>query len=131
MTDRNPCREHRCHICCLDTRMTLTEDDVRRLEAAGHRDFCRVNDDGDLELVNRGGRCVFLADGRCRVYDLRPEGCRLYPLVLNLPSGRVVRDELCPHRLEFPVTGERAARLRRSVELERDEAARRRWRFSG
>ena len=106
--------------------MTLTEADVERLRGAGHRDFARVNGDGDLELVNREGRCVFLEDGRCRAYEVRPEGCRLYPLVLDLGDGRVVRDLFCPYRDEFPVTAERVRRLRRSVELEAIEARRRR-----
>jgi Fe-S-cluster containining protein len=52
--------------------MTLTEADVERLRSAGYQDFARVNGDGDLELVNRDGRCVFLEDGRCSVYRVRP-----------------------------------------------------------
>lgn len=106
--------------------MTLTEADVERLRSAGYRDFARVNGDGDLELVNRDGRCVFLEDGRCRVYRVRPEGCRLYPLVLDLDDDRVVRDRFCPYWREFPVTAERVRRLRRSVALEAVEARRRR-----
>ncbi|HSN54590.1 MAG TPA: YkgJ family cysteine cluster protein [Candidatus Sulfomarinibacteraceae bacterium] len=122
----SPCRRHDCHACCVATRMTLTEADVERLRSAGYQDFARVNGDGDLELVNRDGRCVFLGDGRCRVYRVRPEGCRLYPLVLDLGDDRVVRDRFCPYWREFPVTAERVRRLRRSVALEAVEACRRR-----
>ena len=34
MIQLTPCLKFGCHICCLDTRMTLTEADVARLEAA-------------------------------------------------------------------------------------------------
>jgi Fe-S-cluster containining protein len=123
----DPCARHGCHLCCLDTRMTLTEGDVARLEAAGFKDFFRLNTEGDLELRNHGGRCVLLDGGRCSAYAARPEGCRLYPLILDLQSDRVVRDEYCPHRGSFPITTGEAERLRRSVAVERIEAERRQW----
>lgn len=106
--------------------MTLTEADVSVLESAGHSDFVRLNPKGDLELRNRNGRCVFLKKGRCGVYEIRPEGCRLFPLILEMPSDRVVRDEFCPHWRDFPIDATGAARLRRSVALETAEAERRR-----
>ena len=111
--------------------MTLTEADVTLLESAGFSDFARLNPNGDLELKNRDGRCVFLEDGRCGVYDLRPDGCRLYPLVLDLGLDRVVRDDFCPHYEDFLIDPDRAARLRRSVARESTEAAKRRRRNSG
>jgi Fe-S-cluster containining protein len=107
--------------------MTLTEADVRRLREAGFEGFARLNRDGDLELVSRDGRCVFFDAGCCQVYTLRPEGCQLYPLVLDLAADRVVRDRFCPHRLEFPLSPELVRRLRRSVAVEEAEARRRRW----
>jgi|YNPBryunderm2012_1023409.scaffolds.fasta_scaffold09304_4 hypothetical protein len=107
--------------------MTLTEADVARLEAAGERCFYRVAEDGSWQLVNVEGRCVFLSpSGTCTVYQLRPEGCQLYPLVLDLGSGRVVRDPFCPHRREFPSSRQARQRVQDSVAREADEARRRR-----
>ncbi len=127
----NPCRRNDCNLCCYETRMTLTEAEVARLEAAGFSGFTRENRDGDLELVNSNGRCLFL-DGRdCGVYDLRPDGCRLYPLVLDVGSGRVVLDEFCPHRAEFPIAADAVAELRRSVARESFELVERRRRTGG
>jgi hypothetical protein len=81
--------------------MPLRLADVARLAARGHavRDFAR-EDGGWLVLANEGGACVFLRDGRCSVYDDRPEGCRLYPLVYEEDAGPAM-DELCPWRNEF------------------------------
>lgn len=122
----NPCRRHECHLCCVDTRMTLTGADVSALESAGHSDFARLNSRSDLELKNSDGRCIFLADGRCAVYEIRPEGCRLFPLILDIGVDRVVRDEYCPHWREFSIDADAADRVRRSVEIETVEAEKRR-----
>ena len=118
---KNPCFDHDCHICCLNTRMTLTEADAARLEAVGHRDFFFVNDDHDLQLINEDGHCIFLVDGRCSVHDDRPEGCRLYPLILDLSVDRVVLDTFCPWAKEFTFTEDDRVELRRSVTDEESE----------
>jgi Fe-S-cluster containining protein len=95
--------------------MTLTEEDRRRLESAGHRDFYFVNDNHDLQLVNVGGHCIFLVEGRCSVHADRPEGCRYYPMILDLSVDRVVLDAVCPWATEFSFTTEDEVQLRRSV----------------
>jgi len=104
----NPCLDHQCSVCCHDTAMPLREADVVRLAALGHdpERFAR-EDDGWLLLRNEKGACVFLRDGTCSVYEHRPEGCRLYPLVFEEDTGPEM-DELCPWRAEFhPGTQER------------------------
>ena len=118
---RNPCFEHDCHACCLNTRMTLTEADAARLEAVGCQDFFFVNDDDDLQLVNVDGHCIFLVDGWCSVHDDRPEGCRLYPLILDLSVDRVVLDAFCPWAKELTFTQDDTVQLRRSVTDEERE----------
>ena len=95
---------------------------MARLEAAGQREFCFVNDDHDLQLWNVDGHCVFLVDGRCSVRDDRPEGCRLYPMILDLSVDRVVLDSVCPWATEFTFSDDDVVRLRRSVAEEEREA---------
>ena len=117
----NPCFEHDCHICCLDTRMTLTEADVERLRTAGHRDFFFVNVDHDYQLKNVDGHCIFLFDGRCSVHDDRPEGCRTYPMILDLSVNRIVLDDVCPWSSEFSFSQDDEVRLRKAVVDEESE----------
>jgi len=105
--------------------MTLTEADVSRLEAAGFQDFFIVNDDHDLQFVNVDGHCIFLVDERCSVHDDRPEGCRLYPLILDLSVDRVVLDAFCPWAKEFTFTQDDRVQLRKSVAEEENEAKKR------
>ena len=126
MDRADPCHAHQCHVCCLNTRMTLTEADVQRLEGAGHRDFCVLNEDHVPQLYNVDGSCIFLANGRCSVYELRPEGCRLYPLILDLDIDRVVRDDFCPFADEFDFASGDDELVRGSVADEEREATLRR-----
>ncbi|HSN55054.1 MAG TPA: hypothetical protein VLT32_10290, partial [Candidatus Sulfomarinibacteraceae bacterium] len=50
------------------------------------------------------------------------EGCRLYPLILDLDLDEVVRDDFCPWRDEFRFTSADERRVRRSVADEAREA---------
>jgi Fe-S-cluster containining protein len=122
MAGSNPCLNHDCHACCVGTMMTLTNEDVARLEALGRTGFCRVTASGGLQLVNRGGRCVFLLDGVCSVYPDRPEGCQLYPLILDTDADQAVLDDFCPYASEFTFDHADERRLRFSVATEHREA---------
>ncbi|RLG40132.1 MAG: YkgJ family cysteine cluster protein [Thermoproteota archaeon] len=88
-----------CFLCCLDTEMILTEEDIRRLESLGYEreDFSEFRD-GFIRLKNVDGRCFFLKDGKCSIYEYRPLGCRAYPVIFDLSSGKCTLDELCPAR---------------------------------
>lgn len=91
-----------CGRCCVDTEMQLTINDVQRLESLGYAraDFVEEHPSGFLHLQNRAGACVFFnaATRRCLIYDSRPAGCRLYPLVYLLSPPQVVVDSTpCPH----------------------------------
>lgn len=99
--------------------MPLTDDDIDRLLALGHKrdDFVTYSDDETAQLKVReeqGKPCFFLRDNRCSVYGSRPTGCRIYPLVLN-ERAKVVRDEDCPHRAEFPIDPSAKRRIQRVV----------------
>ncbi|HUR70123.1 MAG TPA: YkgJ family cysteine cluster protein [Candidatus Thermoplasmatota archaeon] len=111
------CAKHGCAVCCYETEMPLTVDDISRLVALGHAkdDFVTWSDDETAQLKVReepGKPCFFLRENRCSVYADRPQGCRIYPLVMN-ERGRVVRDEDCPHRAEFPMDASAGRRIQR------------------
>ncbi len=91
----------KCHArCCHETEMTLTKNDIHRLELTGYsKDKFIRQVDGFVLLNNENGHCVFLdpKTSRCKVYEIRPLGCRLYPLILSLEENKVVIDsEYCP-----------------------------------
>ena len=87
-----------CGICCEETLMELSSEDIERLEKKGYRleEFALI-DDGVTRLRNVDGYCYFYsrADKKCQIYEKRPLGCYLYPVVYLANEGAIV-DELCP-----------------------------------
>ena len=87
----------KCGVCCVGTEMELLAEDIRRLIEAGYRleDFA-VEKDGVYRLKNVDGRCVFYdaESRRCKIYSIRPVGCRLYPLIYD--GSGVDVDKTCP-----------------------------------
>jgi Fe-S-cluster containining protein len=88
-----------CGICCEKTEMMLSTADIERLEKAGYdrQEFTRYDKHGFAKLRNRRGFCVLYdaTKRRCKIYEHRPEGCRIYPVVYSEEEGIVV-DDLCP-----------------------------------
>ena len=93
----------KCHRCCEGTEMILLPSDIARIEALGiplHA-FAVRDEHGFYRLKNEGGKCVFIDEnGRCRIYERRPLGCRLYPLVFDELEGPTI-DWECPLAREF------------------------------
>lgn len=87
----------RCGVCCKETEMLLSTEDIERLERKGYRkdSFVQFNE-GYPTLRNLQNHCVFyeVENHRCKVYHSRPLGCRLYPVILDEQKGIVV-DEIC------------------------------------
>ena len=114
------CLRHGCSKCCRDTEMPLFPEDIERLKKAGYKleEFAVFDRNAKIRrLKNVNGHCYFLdpKTGRCKIYDIRPIGCRLYPVVIDPISGRCTIDtEVCPYREEFPA--ERIAQACRKVE---------------
>jgi Fe-S-cluster containining protein len=78
--------------------MELSSEDIARLENIGYRlEEFAVIDDGVIRLRNVDGICYFYsrADKKCQIYEERPLGCYLYPVVYLANEGVIV-DELCP-----------------------------------
>lgn len=79
--------------------MELSIHDVKRLESEGYdaRKFSIKDDEHVIRLKNVDGRCYFynVVNKRCNVYETRPKGCYIYPVVYIINEGLGV-DDLCP-----------------------------------
>ena len=81
--------------------MLLSKEDIERLERLGfsREDFTVTGGDGLIRLRNVGEWCYFYdpEEKKCQVYEYRPLGCLIYPVIYSNYEG-VIADELCPMR---------------------------------
>ena len=82
--------------------MLLSNSDIQNIENIGFKRnyFVRFKK-GWFYLKNKDGRCVFHNGKKCIIYDHRPEGCKLYPLIFDDDHKRAIIDEDCPYNEYF------------------------------
>lgn len=91
-----------CYQCCLDTEMTLSEEDITRIEKLGYKSEEFLEDkDGFMALRNIDNHCIFLKNKMCSIYEIRPQGCRFYPLIYDFNIDDFAIDNLCERHDDF------------------------------
>ena len=95
-----------CGECCRDISVPVIEEEIGRLAkrlgitAQEFRTRYVVYDESECEDFIEAHPCPFLADGKCSVYDDRPQACRDYPYIGGSISHRTyaIMDRLrtCP-----------------------------------
>jgi len=92
-----------CGKCCLETEMMLSQEEVQRIikkfrGAIEQEDFCYIGRDGYIQLRNIHHHCFFYDETtkKCNIYEIRPQGCKFYPLIYNLEKNKCTFDEDCP-----------------------------------
>ena len=115
-----------CGVCCTETEMLLCKKDIKSLEKRGfnQRQFINFDKNGYAMLKNRDGYCVFydLKNRKCSVYEDRPKGCRVYPVILEEETG-IILDDICQSRNtitfeEKKIKGEKVIRLLEIIDAE-------------
>jgi uncharacterized protein len=92
--------------CCYGTEMLLLEEDVKRIAGLGYdeRFFAKGKESFKVLKNSSAGRCVFHDGKQCTIYENRPKGCKLYPVIFDEDLMLPVKDELCPFRDEFGIS---------------------------
>jgi hypothetical protein len=107
--------------------MMLSNADVKCLEAIGYdrKKFVRQDRHGFNRLRNHHGFCVFydIERRRCRIYNQRPLGCRIYPVMFSKQEGLIV-DDLCAmintvSKIELERKGRKLMNLLQRIDAER------------
>jgi Fe-S-cluster containining protein len=115
----------KCGICCLETEMLLSEQDIKRLTKKGYRkeSFSR-QEEGYIILRNQNGHCVFFNEKtkKCKIYKFRPMGCQLYPIIYDEAKGIVV-DKLCASNKKWcenkkKSLGKKVKKLLKKIDIE-------------
>ena len=103
--EMNPCRIYQCTKCCVKTEMPLTKDDINRIENLGFEKKRFIEHETSIpRLRNKSGKCIFLRKWGCLIYENRPYGCRLYPLIYNPYEKKFEMDSICPYNSEFKIS---------------------------
>ena len=113
----SPCRDYQCSMCCTETEMTLSLEDVEHIEERGHKGFYRETD-GYLCLVNIDKNCFFLKNGLCSIYEYRPLGCKLYPVIYDEETECALLDDFCSHGERFQVEDWKEEVLAKAIAME-------------
>jgi hypothetical protein len=109
--------------------MLLCKKDIKRLEKRGfcQKQFVNFDKNGYALLKNRGGYCIFydLKNRKCSVYEDRPSGCRVYPVILDEETG-IILDDICQSRdtitlEEKRIKGKKVIRLLEIIDAEASE----------
>ena len=87
-----------CGVCCTETEMLLSKEDIKRLVKKGYikKFFLRYDKKGYAQLRNRNGYCVFydLQNRQCNIYVDKPLGCTVYPVILDVDIWIII-DSIC------------------------------------
>jgi len=90
-----------CGICCTETEMLLSKEDIKRIEQKGFRKkyFLKIDKNGYAQLKNHDGYCVFynIEKHQCNIYPDKPSGCSVYPVILDEEIGIII-DDICPEK---------------------------------
>ena len=122
---KNCCIDYGCIQCCLETEMLLSNEDIERIRSLGFaQKFFVIKKDRWLQLKNSDGRCVFHNGIECSIYENRPEGCRLYPIIYNEDMNATF-DEDCPYSDKFEISKPRIRQAYELVSKLRDERKKR------
>jgi Fe-S-cluster containining protein len=122
----NCCLKTRCSRCCIETNMILTKKDIETIQQLGYAlDFFVLEENSWLQLKNNQGRCVFHNGTVCTIYDKRPKGCQLYPIVYDKDHQKAILDSDCPEQHCFKLAKEKSIELHRLIRVLEKERAKR------
>ena len=98
---KNKCID--CGNCCRETEMILSKQDIENIINSQRInlkeiDFVKKTIEGFFQLKNVNGFCIFFdsTTNLCKIYDVRPQGCRFYPLIYDSDKNSCVFDSECP-----------------------------------
>ncbi len=97
----NYCKD--CGVCCLNTEMLLFKVDINLIlnifsNELNKEEFLNETGENSFQLKNINGHCYFFNEfsKTCKIYEVRPQGCRFYPMIYDNDKKKCVNDVECP-----------------------------------
>lgn len=73
----------------------LSEDEEKRIvEKSGYK-YINIIDGKPYLKVMENNRCSAFKDGKCMIYEVRPDACKIYPFYFDQSCG-LCKDKHCP-----------------------------------
>jgi len=120
------CLDTKCIQCCRETNMLLTYEDIEKITRLGYDRMYFVEErNGWLQMKNSQDLCVFHTGETCRIYEDRPLGCTLYPVVYDNDNHCAILDRDCPQKHKFSLGKNKVRKLDTLVSTLRRERAQR------
>ncbi|GEM_PF-1024845 len=67
-----------CGNCCRFGIINISDEDIKRIESHGYKDFWEIKD-GEKVFKKVNGRCVFNKNDKCTIQEFKGELCRKFP----------------------------------------------------
>ena len=86
MINKSTFKCKKCGKCCKPV-VIMSKEDIETIKKAGHKDFLELDpihpENGYISMKRENDYCMFLdkTTKQCKIYDVRPEICRIYPFM--------------------------------------------------
>ena len=95
----------------------LDEDEYQRIyNFSGDKYIKKINDKPYLNVLDNN-RCSAFKDGKCMIYEVRPDACKIYPFYFDQACG-LCKDKNCPGNFTTEdITSEHYELIKKRIEL--------------
>ncbi len=95
----------------------LDDDEYRRIYEFSGEEFIEMIDGKPYLKVYDDNMCAAFKDGKCSIYEVRPDACKLYPFYFDHTCG-FCKDKNCPGNFtKADIVDEHFELLRKKIDL--------------
>ena len=99
----------------------LDEDEYKRIYEASGNEYVKIIDGKPYLNVLDNNRCSAFKDGKCMIYEVRPDACKIYPFYFDQSCG-LCKDKNCPGNFTTDdITPEHYELLKKRIDLYQKE----------
>jgi Fe-S-cluster containining protein len=101
----------------MDALIPVLNEDITRISQLGYYDAYTAEEEDGLKLLRTfsTGCCVYFdkAAMKCKIYDYRPELCKIKPVTITKETQEPTRDSQCRYSSDLELTDELIRRMKK------------------
>lgn len=99
----------------------LDEEEYKRIYECSGNEYINIINGKPYLKVLENNRCSAFKDGKCMIYEARPDACKIYPFYFDQSRG-LCKDKHCPGNFtEEDITPEHYELLKKRIDLYQKE----------